>query len=264
MPRKRVRIQVGSDTQEEESASENEGEEEEEESASENEGEEADEYTSSRPTIAKDVIGGIRLLPHAPPPSINSIVEAFVDDAQRPGYRPYGRASCSKLLQQLEHNRTHARRHRLQPASPTAEEIGNAGARHLVDRYRVEKVPQQSARLGGAHPVDHRSSWVLGANPDTTRDPAEIGSSAFNNQDGPYVKASDGKVVCTLDTIKLEHAMLAPDPNNPDHTSVRTCDLLFATPFDSNVRVSKENRTYPGTRTPPRTRRSSASARRSR
>ena len=86
--------------------------------------------------------------------------------------------------------------------------------------------------------------WVLGANPDTTRNPAEIGSSAFNDQDGPYVKASDGEVVGTLDTIKLEHAVLAPDPNNPDHTSVRTCDLVFATPFDSNVRKTKKDRTY--------------------
>jgi hypothetical protein len=233
MSRKRVRLQVGSDTQEEDSAFESEGE-----------GEEADEYTSSRPAIAKNVIGGVRLLPYAPPPSINSIVEAFVDDAQRPGYRPCGRADHMKLRRELERNATLAQARQLQPADPAAVETGNAGARQLVDRFRVEKKPMSTAELDGAHPVDHRTSWVLGANPDTTRDTTEVGQSAFPAQEAPYVKAADGSVVPTLDTIKLQHAMLDPDPNNPDHTSVRTWDLLFATPFDSNERQSKKNRTY--------------------
>ena len=225
-------MQVGSDTQEEES------------DASEGESVGADQYVSSRPAIAKNVIGGVRLLPHAPPPSINAIVEAFVDDAERPGYRPRGRADHKKLRRELERNATRAQAHQLQPADPAAVETGNAGARHLVSRFRVEKKPCSTAELDGAHSVDHRSSWVLGANPDTTRDITEVGHSTFPAQEAPYVKAADGSVVPTLDTIKLQHAMLEPDPNNPVHTSVRTWDLLFATPFDSNERVSKKNRTY--------------------
>jgi hypothetical protein len=94
-----------------------------------------------------------------------------------------------------------------------------------------------TAGLGGAQNVNHITSWVLGANPDTTRTRAEIGSSAFSAQDGPYVKDVDGSVVPTLDTVKLEHAMLAPEPSSPNHTSVRTRDLVFATPFDTNERV---------------------------
>mgnify|MGYP007045274441 CR=1 FL=1 len=58
------------------------------------------------------------------------------------------------------------------------------------------------------------------------------------------MKAADGSVVPTLDTIKLQHAMLDPNPNSPEHAAVRTWDLVFATPFDSNERVSKKNRTY--------------------
>eukprot|EP00966_Prymnesium_polylepis_P102654 2378233-Prymnesium_polylepis.1 len=38
--------------------------------------------------------------------------------------------------------------------------------------------------------------------------------------------------------------MLDPDPSNPEHSSVRVWDLVFATPFDSNERVSKKDRTY--------------------
>ena len=53
-------------------------------------------------------MGGVRLLPHAPPPSITAIVEAFVDDAQRPGYRPCGRADYVKLRRELERNATRA------------------------------------------------------------------------------------------------------------------------------------------------------------
>eukprot|EP00966_Prymnesium_polylepis_P225329 5212088-Prymnesium_polylepis.1 len=103
MPRKRVHVQV-------ESATESEGE-----------GEEADDYASLRPSVlTKDVIGGIRLLPHEPPPTINALVEAFVDDAQRPGYRPHGRADQAKLRQELERNATWAQARRLQPADPAA------------------------------------------------------------------------------------------------------------------------------------------------
>ena len=126
--------------------------------------------------------------------------------------------------------------------------MGNAGARHLVGRFSVEKKPKSTSELDGAHAVGHRTSWVLGANPDTTRDVTEVGQSAFPAQEAPYVKAPDGSVVPTLDTVRLQHAMLDPDPYNPEYSSVRTNDLLFATPFDSNKRVSKENRTYTRTR----------------
>jgi hypothetical protein len=210
----------------------------------EGEGEEADEEMSSRPAIAKNVIGGVRLLPYAPPPSIDATVEAFVDDAQRSGYRPHGRADRMKLRRELERNATRAQARQLQSADPADVEMGNAGARHLVDRFRVEKKPKSTSELDGAHAVGHRTSWVLGANPDTTRDVTEVGQSAFPAQEAPYVKAPDGSVVPTLDTVRLQHAMLDPNPNEPDHTSVRTWDLVFATPFDSNERVGEKNRTY--------------------
>eukprot|EP00966_Prymnesium_polylepis_P324188 7380269-Prymnesium_polylepis.1 len=144
MPRKRVHMQVGSDTQE---------------SEIEEEGEEADEFASMRPAMPKDAMGGVRLLPHASPPSITAIVEAFVDDAQRPGYRPCGGADYVKLRRELERNATCAQARQLQPADPAAVETGNAGARHLADRFRVEKKPMSTAELDGAHPVDHRTSW---------------------------------------------------------------------------------------------------------
>ena len=219
-----------------ESESEGEGEEA--------EGEETDEFASSRPAIAKDVTGGVRLLPYVPPPSIDATLQAFYDDAQRSGYRPHGRPDYEKLRQQLLLNSKCAQARKPQPPDLAAVEMGLEGARHLVVRLRVEKSPCSTAGLGDANPVNHRTSWVLGANPDTTRDATKIGTSAFNAQDAPYVKAADGSVVGTLDTVKLQHAMLALDPSKPDHTSVRTCDLLFATPFDSNERMSEKNRTY--------------------
>ena len=203
----------------------------------EGEGEEADLDESLRPTLAMDCTAGVKLLPRVPAPSVDALVAAFDEDAHRSGCRPYGRADRLRLRRSLEQSASMAQALQLQPANRATVEKGNAGAHQLVSRFRVERVPWSTAGLGGAQNVNHITSWVLGANPDTTRTRAEIGSSAFSAQDGPYVKDVDGSVVPTLDTVKLEHAMLAPEPSSPNHTSVRTRDLVFATPFDTNERV---------------------------
>ena len=199
---------------------------------------EADEDTQTRPAIHMNVSGGVQLLQRVPAPTAEQLADDFINDANHTGYTPYGRADLDRLRLQLPVVLELAQSHMLQPADPTLFETGNNGARQLVSSHRVENVVWSTARLGEANPVNHSSSWVLGANPDTTRLPSNIGSSQFTAQEAPYVSKPDGSVVPTFHTILLEHAMLSPDPNNPQHSSVRTRDLVFATPYDSNVQMS--------------------------